>query len=119
MKKCHGFSKVERLRKNFEFKRVRNKGTSCRDGVFILSMFKNDIGHHRLGVSIGSSTLRLASDRNRLKRLIREAFRLNKSKLKAGYYDIIVSMKRRLDGKVNYSAIEKRLLTLLRKAKVL
>ncbi len=119
MRKRHGFSAVRRLKKNFEFKKVRDKGASYRDGVFVLSIFKNGMGRHRLGLSIGSAKIPLASRRNRLKRLIKEAVRLNQPALKNGPYDIVVSIRRPPGRKLNYAIVENTLLGLLRRAKAL
>lgn len=119
MKKCHSFRKCEKLKKNFEYRRAYEKGTSYRDGVFVLTVFKKDGGENKLGTSIGSSKIRLASRRNRLKRLIKEVFRLNKANLKKGPYDIIVSVKKSLNGKIDYSLIEKKLVALLERASLL
>ena len=119
VKEYHGFGRAERLRKNFEFRKALKKGTSYRDGVFVLTISKNNGEHHRLGVSIGSSKVSLAPTRNRLKRLIREVFRIKKPELKSGPYDIIITLQRRPDCKIDYATIEKRLRVLFKKAKAL
>ena len=119
MKKRHGLSGAERLKKNFEFKRVRSKGTSYKEGVFVLTVAKNTVGSQRIGLSIGRAKLPLASRRNRLKRLIKEIFRVNRNDFKNGPYDIIVALRRRPDFKFDYSQIEKKLRALFKKAGVL
>ena len=50
---------------------------------------ENGRDHPRLGISISKKKVRKAHDRNRLKRLLREAFRLNKAALPAGV-DLVV-----------------------------
>ena len=119
MRKFHGLSKPERLNKSFEFKKARDKGTVYRNGVFLLTIAPNDAGCHRLGMSVGSAKIRLASTRNRIKRLIREIFRLNKHAFKDGPFDIVISIRRQPSYKLDYTPVEKNLLALLKKAKVL
>lgn len=119
MKKRYSFSSPERIKRNFEYKRVRKQGVFYRNGVFVLAIVKNGIERHRLGVSISSSKVRLSSRRNRIKRLIKEAFRLNKLELKNGPYDIVISIAKTPPYKVDYAIVEKKLKILLRRARVL
>ena len=53
----------------------------------------NNLGHSRIGFSISSRNVKSAARRNRIRRLLREAFRLNKGGIKAGY-DIVMIIKR-------------------------
>jgi len=118
MKSCT-FGKPERIRRNIDFKRIREEGSSYSDGLFVVSKLKNDIGHHRLGVTISSSRVRLACDRNRTKRLIKEFFRLNKTGLSKTPYDIVVFIRKALPDKIDYAGMEKRLRFLMKKASVI
>lgn len=51
-----------------------------------------DKGHARLGLIVAKKNVKRAVDRNRVKRRIRETFRLNKSNFDS--FDIIVLAKR-------------------------
>jgi ribonuclease P protein component len=50
---------------------------------------ENGRDYPRLGISVGRKRIRSAADRNRVKRLLREAFRLSKAELPAGV-DLVV-----------------------------
>ena len=85
------FAKSERLLNNSQFKAVLTRGISARDGVLRVCMAENDCDYPRLGVSVGRSCGN-AVVRNRLKRLVREAFRQSRSGLPAGFdYVVMIS----------------------------
>lgn len=87
------FRKSQRLSSPAEFKKVLDRRISAGTGVFRLfvSPIKDRTG--RLGVSI-SKTIGNPIIRNRLKRLCREAFRLNQQNLPANLdYVLIISRK--------------------------
>lgn len=89
MKTC-GLGRSERLTSNEQFRSVL--ATRCRtnDDLLIVYVRPNGLEKSRLGISV-SKKCGKAVVRNRLKRLIREAYRLNKDKLPSGY-DYLVMM---------------------------
>ncbi len=68
------FPKKRRLASNRQFKAVLDHGRRAGDRLLTLYMAPNPCGYPRLGVSVGKSSGK-AVVRNRLKRLLREAFR--------------------------------------------
>jgi ribonuclease P protein component len=87
MKPC-GFSPRMRLRRAVDFERVYQTGSTSRDALMRTVVAPNGLEFSRLGLSVG----RVYGDavrRNRFKRLTREAFRLDRVRLPAGF-DIIV-----------------------------
>lgn len=77
MVKVHGFGKEERIRKPSEFKKVLSSGRKIVTPHFAFYIHRKDTLGRRLGVSI-SRKVGDAVVRNRMKRLVREAFRLHK-----------------------------------------
>ncbi|MCK5639217.1 MAG: ribonuclease P protein component [Gammaproteobacteria bacterium] len=82
------FPRQLRLLKPAEFKRVFDE--SCRVGNQYLTLLsrKNELGHPRLGLAISKKHVKTAVGRNRIKRRIRENFRLHQQAI--GSLDIVI-----------------------------
>ena len=65
------------LRKKSEFDKVYQRGKRIHGENFSLILLPNNLEHNRLGISIHGQ-LKGAAKRNRIKRIIREFFRLNR-----------------------------------------
>lgn len=81
-------SKGVRLRTLKDFQRVYQSPQKFRKKGFLVLTSPNDLQVARLGISISKKKIARAVDRNRLKRLIRESFRLNR--LDLPHIDLIV-----------------------------
>ncbi len=86
------FLKIERLLNRKDFVNLNRSGKRYRTAHFTVIFKQNGLGITRLGIIVSKKTGN-AVKRNKVKRLIREFFRLNKSYLPQGYDLIIVANK--------------------------
>ncbi|WP_449434824.1 ribonuclease P protein component [Pseudomonas putida] len=87
------FSREKRLLTPRHFKAVFDSPTGKVPGKNLLILAReNGLDHPRLGLVIGKKSVKLAVQRNRLKRLMRDSFRLNQQML-AGLDIVIVARK--------------------------
>lgn len=75
------FKRDDRLLKAEEFQYVFADARRFGNKNLTLLVRQNDIGYPRLGLAIAKKNVRLAVDRNRIKRLMRESFRHHKADL--------------------------------------
>jgi len=85
--KRFGLPREERIRKRNDFERVFREGRRLTAGPIFARWVPNELGFTRMGVAV-RTTLGNAPRRNRIKRLLREAYRLNKHQVPPGV-DII------------------------------
>ena len=85
---AQSFSRDQRLRRQADFDRVFQQNTYATDKCLVIRACKSGLPHSRLGLSV-SRKVGNAVQRNRWKRLIREAFRTQQDKLPAGL-DLVV-----------------------------
>lgn len=83
------FRPYEHLKAPADFRRAFERKRSVSDAILIVYGVENGRDHARLGLSVSRKKVRRATARNRLKRLIREAFRLSKAELPSGL-DLVV-----------------------------
>ena len=93
-------SSIDRLRRNADFQQVfACKRTLVGRLMVVWLGPKSPTSRSRLGVVASKRTFRRAVDRNRAKRLLREAFRLNRGKIDNGCDLVIIARRRILEAK--------------------
>jgi len=80
---------ADRVRKATEFRRAYRDGVRAQDGLVRVVVARNFVGRVRIGLSVSRRRAGKAHCRNRLKRLYREAFRLERAELPPAL-DVIV-----------------------------
>lgn len=90
--KEQSFGKEERIRKRKQYLNIYRRGGRLHSNNFIVILNPNPSGEKRLGVAI-SKRVGNAVQRNRIKRLVREFFRLNKDGLPDSQDMVIIAKK--------------------------
>ena len=99
--KERGFSKQERICKRNDFNFLFSDGKSFFSYPFrcVFSEKNADVSLVRIAVTVSKKKFKLATDRNRIKRLIREAYRLEKQQL----YNLMQEQPTALDMLIIYT----------------
>ncbi|NLI14541.1 MAG: ribonuclease P protein component [Peptococcaceae bacterium] len=100
------------LKKNKDYKNVYSRGKSVADRHLVLYFLANNSSDCRLGFTV-SRKIGNAVKRNRIRRLFKEACRINKEQFTGGY-DIVL-LARRHNESLKYQQVEESLLKLLKK----
>lgn len=102
-----GFDKSLRLLNSSDFKPVFDSPSfRASHQHFLILVKRNQLDHPRLGLVIAKKNVRHAVDRNRLKRVIRESFRLQQHQLPS--FDAIVLARRGM-GTLDNAALTRQL----------
>ena len=104
------------LKKNYEFKRLYNRGKSAASQCVVVYCRRNGLSDNRLGVTV-SSKLGGAVARNRVRRRLKEIYRLNELCFSRGFDIVLVARVR--SRFVGFRELESSVLSLFRKLKIL
>lgn len=84
------------LKKNYEFKRLYNKGKSTVNPYMVVYCRKNGLSDKRVGFTV-STKIGHAVVRNRVRRRLKEIYRLNLDRLAEGVDIVVVARGRCVD----------------------
>lgn len=110
--------KIKTLKKNYEFKNVLSRGKfyiGKQIHIYILKNYKNS---NVIGIAVSTKECG-AVQRNRIKRLIRENYRLIKNNLKEGYDIVFLWNKKERANEANYYIIKEDMTKIFKKSKLL
>ena len=102
---------TESLKKNQDFRIVFNKGKSRANKHFVMYVLKNDTDKNYLGISVskkvGNSVIR-----HKIKRLLKESYRLHENLFNSGLNIVIIARKG--SEELDYYQVEKSLMHLMK-----
>ena len=108
---------METLKKNYEFLRVYRKGKYFSGKYLTINVLENAFLRNRVGISVSRKAYKSSVKRNLYRRRIKEILRTGNFNLKNGY-DMVFVVKK-TDEIPEYHEIEKEIVNLLDKAKLI
>ncbi len=106
--------KTETLKKNYEFRHVLTKGKYYSGKYIEAFCINNNLEENKIGIAVGTK-IGKATKRNYLKRMIREAYRLNKNDAKMGKSIVFLIKKRTNIDEISFKVVEKDIIEMLKK----
>ena len=96
------FSHADRLKKRYEFRRVQLSGRRIHTPHFLIVVQPNALDNTRLGITV-TKKVGTAVQRNRIKRVVREVYRRNRTLFPASH-DVVFIAKREARG-IDYDSL--------------
>ena len=97
------------LKENHVFRRLYHRGATAGNRLLVVYCLRNGTGHSRLGLTV-SAKLGHAVERNRMRRRLREVYRLHEAELLPGYDIVIVARSRAMEA--DFAELTRAFLTL-------
>ncbi len=110
--------KTTMLKKNYEFKNILTNGKRYRGKYIEIYTKKNHLNENKLGIAI-SSKIANSVNRNKIKRLIRENYRIIEDKIKVGNSFVILWKKSVNVKEANFFNIKEDMDTFIEKTEIL
>ena len=111
------FKETEGLKKDSDFRNVYKRGNSYANKYLVMYTLENNLTTSRIGISV-SKKVGNAVVRNKTRRRIKEAYRLNIDEhIKKGYDVVFIARVNIKD--VDYEAVEKAIIHLAKKTKMI
>ncbi len=106
-----------RIRKKKEFDKIFKEGIVSQSDSIIIKILKNDQKKTRFGFIVSKKVSPKATERNKIKRILREQIRIRLPEIKKGFDMVIISKKEALEK--NSKEIGREMEKMLVKSKVL
>ncbi|MBU4331908.1 ribonuclease P protein component [Patescibacteria group bacterium] len=110
-------AKKYRLTRQNDFDKVFKNGRSFFNKEVGVKYANNDLDYSRFGFVVSNKISKKATERNKIKRRLREVIRLDFPKIKKGVDTVVVA--RTGIGELGYKEIEERVITCLKRLRLL
>ena len=110
--------KVYTLKKNYEFKNVLNKGKYFVKKYIIVYIDKNNLNRNVIGIAVNTKICN-AVKRNKIKRVIREAYYKEQKTLKQGYNIVFLWNKKEPVENINFHKIHEEIKDIFKEAELI
>lgn len=107
-----------RITDNKQFRKVFRKGRRISSPSYVINTLENRSLISRIGIIVGKKYSKKATERNKAKRVIREAVKILYPTLRDGM-DIVISVKGARTGQPKLTVVRAEIQTLLAKLRVL
>jgi len=109
-------SRKYKLKRDNDFRKVFKQGRYYHGNFIRIKILKNELDVSRFGFIVGLKISKKATERNKIRRRLEQAVRLNLNQIKDGF-DVVVLAEKEIKEK-EYLSIEEVLLNLFQKAKL-
>lgn len=110
--------KVDTLKKNYEFSDVLKKGRYIKKKFITLYLNKNNLNKNVIGIAVNTKICN-AVKRNKVKRIIREAYYLEKNNLKQGYNMVFLWNKKEPVDNIRFHIVHEELVEIFKEAGII
>lgn len=117
-KMSENMKRIYTLKKNYEFKNVLKKGQYFVKKHVIIYIYKNNIDRNVIGIAVNTKICN-AVKRNRIKRIIREAYYREMKSLKQGYNIVFLWNKKEQVEGVEFHKIHKEIREIFEEANLI
>lgn len=107
---------IETLKQKRDFDRVHKRGQVFGNRNLVLHYVKNELDHNRIGIVVSKKVSNRAVARNKIRRRLKEIYRLDQERIEVGYDLIFIAKASCLT--IDYETLKKSFFHILKKKRL-